>query len=577
MQWVKQKLTDIASFFEDGNWIESKDQSPHGFWLIQTGNVGVVVFRNKDIKRFVSEETFKRLRCTEIYAGDILISRLPDPVGRSCIVPKSDYKMLTAVDCSILRLKKDYDTRYINYLLNSRVSKTQVYRMVTGSSRKRISRKNLGKIELLIPFKDDKPDLIKQRHIADKLNKIFAEVEKGQNQALEAENEIVLFRKSLLRETFSNPKWQQVSFLDLIDNKSDFSLGKIKQKAYQSQGAVAVVDQGKELISGYTDKKELAYTGRLPVIIFGDHTTIVKYVDFPFVQGADGIKVLIPKKEIYPKYLYYSLLNSKPKGGKYARHYKELRKISYTLPFRNDKPDFAEQKHVVSKLDKIFALSEQLNTLFSRQEESFVRLEASALDKSFNLRTQIVPVAKPVSSVVPRMFDIQQAIAHILKRFERGEMVVAKMLYFAQKIYQVPLNIQFSAQNFGPYDKAVKKAVTAGLSSRNKFFAKKGSGNMQVLSLGSNAGKVLKYSNSALARKINYYLDEMMPHFSISSSNAIERLATICKIIEDTKTIDDKMIKRELHKWKPNKFQDAEISRTIAFIKKNKWDIQLVK
>ena len=205
-------------------------------------------------------------------------------------------------------------------------------------------------------------------------------------------------------------------------------------------------------------------------------------------------------------------------------------------------------------------------------------LRVSVLNEAFLPKTEAVPVAVPAQPILaPRPFDIQQAVALILKRFERGEMVVAKMLYFAQKIYQVPLGIQFNAQNFGPYDSAVKKAVTAGLSPRNKFFMKKGSGSRQVLALGVNASKILKYSNSALARKTNHYLDETMPYFSKSDSRSIERLATICKIIEDTKVADENIIKEKLHEWKPNKFQDAEVSHTIAFIKKQKWDTQLIK
>src|SRR3989344_7597347 len=178
-KWKKQKISDIATVFDDGNWIESKDQSPKGIWLVQTGNIGVIVFRDKEMKRFVSEETFKRLNCTEIFEGDILISRLPDPIGRACIIPKTSYRMITAVDCTILRPKKEYEPRYINYLLNAEQTKSQVYQMVTGSSRKRISRKNLATVELSIPTKDGKPDLAEQKQIADKLDKVFSEIAKS--------------------------------------------------------------------------------------------------------------------------------------------------------------------------------------------------------------------------------------------------------------------------------------------------------------------------------------------------------------------------------------------------------------
>lgn len=94
--WVRKKIAEISTFFEDGDWIESKDQSTNGIRLIQTGNVGNGIFKDRGEKaRYISEATFKRLRCTEIFEGDCLVSRLPDPVGRACILPdtgeKNDY------------------------------------------------------------------------------------------------------------------------------------------------------------------------------------------------------------------------------------------------------------------------------------------------------------------------------------------------------------------------------------------------------------------------------------------------------------------------------------------------------
>ncbi len=100
-------LEKICSTFGDGDWIESKDQSDEGIRLIQTGNVGKGVYIDKGERaRYISESTFERLHCTEIIANDILISRLPDPVGRACIIPEGLGKTITAVDCSIVRLSE---------------------------------------------------------------------------------------------------------------------------------------------------------------------------------------------------------------------------------------------------------------------------------------------------------------------------------------------------------------------------------------------------------------------------------------------------------------------------------------
>ena len=145
------RLDELCLHFGDGDWIESKDQSEEGIRLLQTGNVGNGEYKDKDDKaRYISEETFIRLGCTEVFPGDILISRLPDPIGRACIVPEMP-KSITAVDCTIVRLKADVlSTFFVNF------TKTPIYTMqidsfTTGSTRKRISRANLGSVMVPVP------------------------------------------------------------------------------------------------------------------------------------------------------------------------------------------------------------------------------------------------------------------------------------------------------------------------------------------------------------------------------------------------------------------------------------------
>ena len=145
-------IEDLCSVFTDGDWIESKDQSEDGIRLIQTGNVGNAVYIDKGERaRFISEDTFNRLNCTEVKPLDILVSRLPDPVGRACIIPDGLGKCITAVDCTIIRLSdKLLPEFFVAYTL-THLYQSQVDAFVTGSTRKRISRKNLGQIKVPVP------------------------------------------------------------------------------------------------------------------------------------------------------------------------------------------------------------------------------------------------------------------------------------------------------------------------------------------------------------------------------------------------------------------------------------------
>jgi type I restriction enzyme S subunit len=151
--WLVKSLGDICEVFDDGDWIESKDQAPSGVRLIQTGNVGDGEFKDRSDKaRFISEQTFSRLRCTEIFPGDLLVSRLPDPVGRACLIPDTGSKMITAVDCTIMRPRKEI--MLPQFLVSSTQTsgyREQVRAKITGTTRDRISRSNLAEVQVSVP------------------------------------------------------------------------------------------------------------------------------------------------------------------------------------------------------------------------------------------------------------------------------------------------------------------------------------------------------------------------------------------------------------------------------------------
>ena len=168
--WPVKTLGEICEVFDDGDWIESKDQSRSGVRLIQTGNVGDGEFKDRSDKaRFVSESTFSRLRCTEIFPGDLLVSRLPDPVGRACLIPDTGSKMITAVDCTIMRPRREI---MLPQLLVSSTQtnsyREQVRAKITGTTRDRISRSNLAEVRVPVP------PLVDQKMIVARLDSMRA-------------------------------------------------------------------------------------------------------------------------------------------------------------------------------------------------------------------------------------------------------------------------------------------------------------------------------------------------------------------------------------------------------------------
>jgi len=126
---------------------------------------------------------------------------------------------------------------------------------------------------------------------------------------------------------------------------------KIPQKEYSIEGAYPIFDQGQEYIGGYTDKEEKLVECELPVIVFGDHTRVVKFVNQPFAPGADGVKVLQPKCFFIPKlFEYFSLhIATNLTSHGYARHYQHLAKSIIPLPPTN------EQLRIVAKIEALFS------------------------------------------------------------------------------------------------------------------------------------------------------------------------------------------------------------------------------
>ena len=125
-------------------------------------------------------------------------------------------------------------------------------------------------------------------------------------------------------------------------SKERYRVGKLDRSDYKSTGPIPIIDQGHDDIAGYTTRRDLAYQGPLPVVVFGDHTRSLKLVTVPFVAGADGTKVLVPDvKLVDPRYYFYALKSLDIPSRGYNRHYSLLCEQSIAVPPRNDQERIA--------------------------------------------------------------------------------------------------------------------------------------------------------------------------------------------------------------------------------------------
>ncbi len=389
--WEWKELISLTDIFSDGDWIESKDQSEDGIRLIQTGNVGIGLFKDREDKsRYISKETFERLNCTEIFENDCLISRLPEPVGRSCLIPKMNSKMITSVDCTIIRFNKNILPKFFVYYSQLNYYFNMIMNNATGATRLRISKKNLSKIPIPIP------PLKEQKRIVAKLDNLFAKIDKA--IALHQKNidEANVFMASVLNDVFVEleEKYEKIPLFDVAD-----------------------VNRGKSKHRPRNDKK--LFGGNYPFIQTGDVRNANKYIDtFSETYSEFGLSqsklwkkgticmtiaanigdvAILNIDSCFPDsvvgiysennsndFLYYFLLTLKQQLESQATttaqmniNLKVLQTIGVPLP------PLKSQQKVVSYLDEISNKMEKIKQIQKEKMQSLKALKASILDQAF--------------------------------------------------------------------------------------------------------------------------------------------------------------------------------------------------
>jgi len=182
-------------------------------------------------------------------------------------------------------------------------------------------------------------------------------------------------------------------FVDLTD-----STRKLPQKDYLPEGPFPVVDQGADIVGGFTDRADLVHLAAPPFIVFGDHTRCVKYVDTQFVQGADGVKVLHTVDDVLRSYGRLALLAVDLPDKGYSRHMKFVRSTLFPVA------PLPEQNEIVERVKSAFARIDRLSSEATSARLLVDHLDQAVLAKAF--RGELVPqdpADEPASVLLERI------------------------------------------------------------------------------------------------------------------------------------------------------------------------------
>jgi len=323
--------------------------------------------------RYISEATFKRLRCTEIFEGDCLVSRLPDPVGRACILPDTGEKMITAVDCTIIRFdNKQIIPNWFLYYSLSNEYQNEIQKQVTGATRQRISRKNLGLVSVPVA------PLPEQQRIVSILDKVFSVIERSRNNAEQNLKNAKKLFESYLQGVFEKKGdgWEEQLLEDCFKMKSGDNL----TAKNMSEGEYPVF--GGNGIAGYHNEFNLSGSN----VIIGRVGALcgnVRHITENIWLTDNAFKVVDFKFDFDHSFLTY-LLNHKDLRS-YARQAAQpvisnssLKDVVLIFP-KSKK----EQQTIVRQLDALRAETQKLEAVYQKKMDDLVEMKKSILQKAF--------------------------------------------------------------------------------------------------------------------------------------------------------------------------------------------------
>ncbi|CAM7421038.1 restriction endonuclease subunit S [Escherichia coli] len=354
--WEKNSLDSLFEFKNGLN--TEKEQYGNGYKFVNVMDVfrNDILTESKIIGRV--QVTDKQLEGYQLKYGDVLFNRTSETFDEIAIAAIYLDNAIATFGGFVIRARpkgNQIDPAYSVFLFQSKSYRSQVVKLGQGAIRANIGQKDLARVCILVP------PLAEQKKIAQILStwdNAISVTEKllanSQQQKKALMQQLLTGQKRLLDENgvrFSG-EWVYLTFDNafIVANKKSTQ---VKSSDYLQSGSIPIIDQGQSRIAGYCNNLEV-YSD-VPVIVFGDHTRCVKWIEFVFCPGADGTQVIKTSKILEPKLGYYLLSNTDIPNLGYSRHMRELKEKDFRLPL-----DIKEQQKIAAVLS---AADAEISTL----------------------------------------------------------------------------------------------------------------------------------------------------------------------------------------------------------------------
>ena len=342
MSWEKVKLIDCCVSIADGDH-QPPPKSDSGIPFVTIANIVNNQFDFKN-SMFVPESYYEKLDYKRKAKKNDILYSVVGSFGIPVFI-KDDKPFVFQRHIAILRPNKKVNSRFLYYKMLSRNFYMKADAAAIGAAQRTVSLTSLRNIEIIVPPMET------QRRIADVLSAYDDLIENNRKQIKLLEEAA----QRLYKEWFVNLRFPGHEHTKIVDGVPEgwdrmpvgSLIGKVDRtkqiptSEYLPNGKIPVIDQSREFIAGYTNDVQAIVKSKAPIIVFGDHTRILKLVQFPFAKGADGTQLIISASERMPqRLLYCSLMNIDLSNYHYARHFKYLKSEIILLPSKGIADDF---------------------------------------------------------------------------------------------------------------------------------------------------------------------------------------------------------------------------------------------